>query len=353
MPEDVEQKLRSLDPAALGMAHIIQSKYKGEDLTNKSILAFRQGGIGDMLFLLPVLQYIKRKYPTCRISVATGSKDPLINIPEISELHDMPFDSSLLNKHDYFIFFQGIIESGSNESKQTHAVDIFFKAFGLDPDTIDPKDKVARLHFSQNEYEWLDKTLAVHGIDKDKILIGIQMETSSLVRNYPTGQFKAVIDTLAKEDNVTIILIGNTPQQKTIGAFYRSTHKNVIVACDYTVRQHIILANRYNLVISPDSFMVQVAGSLNKPLVGLYGPFASDLRMRYFKYAIGLESVTPCTPCHVHGNSACIKGYPSPCFAQLTPDAILWAISKLYSRITSSELQFDKTLAQESVHAYY
>ena len=53
MAEDIEGQYRSVAGDCLGMSHPFENtfrKYNGEDLTNKRILVFRTGGIGDIFF---------------------------------------------------------------------------------------------------------------------------------------------------------------------------------------------------------------------------------------------------------------------------------------------------------------
>lgn len=361
MPEDIEHNLRLKYGNYMGMSRKIAPNYKGEDLTNKSILVFRLGGIGDMMFLLPVLQHIKRKFPTCKIDVCTATPDPLMNCPEISNIYQMPFSDELIKSHDYYMFFQGIIEMGSDLSRTTHAVDLFYKYMGIDYDKVPAEDKVPKLHFTMAEYDWLAIELKKLGIPKDhqvtdKYVVGIQLETSSVMRNYSTPHIKTVIDTLAKESDTVIVLIGNTPQQKAIAKYLKGDLKNVLPLMDYSVRQHINLAQRYDLIISPDSFMVQVAGALSKPQIGLYGPFSADLRMRYFKNAVSLEWTAPCSPCCTHSGQPCTKGYPSPCMRSITADNILQAATEIRLRHCGEDASFKysfRVYEKETIHVYH
>jgi ADP-heptose:LPS heptosyltransferase len=328
MAEDSETQMRNLNSDCFGMSYPIESiyrPYRGEDLTNKKIMAFRTGGIGDMQFLSPVFRHLKKKFPGCFIRVASGCKQPLENLPEIDELYDMPFDVELLQTVDYHLFFQGIIEASNEQSRNRHAVDLFFSYFSIDSLHFPPEDKRPRLEFTQEEMKWLSETTKRLGLKDSDYVIGIQVESSSPLRNYPQDRLKYVIDMLARETNVKIVLIGNE-QQAVIATFYKGNNENVIPAVNFSVRQSIVLANRYNLILAPDSFMIQVAGSLEKPLVGLYGPFPSEVRMAYFKNAVGLEPRVVCSPCFKHDFRACIKGFPSPCFSQLKPEDVLQAI---------------------------
>jgi len=342
MAEDIESQYRSLFSAKIGMSYPFESverPYKGQDLTDKKIMAFRTGGIGDMMFLSPVFRFLKKKYSGCYIRMASGCKQPLENLPEIDELHSMPFDAELLKDLDYTIHFQGIIEGSSEKSKKTHAVDMFFSYFGIDSTHFPVEDKRPRILFKDEETKWCEKTFETLSVKKNDYVIGIQMETSAPLRNFPKEKTKAIIDILAKEKNVKIMLIG-IPAQNTIGQYLKGANKNVIIATGYNVRESIILATRYDLMIAPDTFMVQVAGALGKPLIGLYGPFPSEVRMKYHENAIGLDPSVVCSPCYKHDFRPCIKGHPSPCFTQIKIEDILQAANYMKHKFTGEHFSY-------------
>jgi hypothetical protein len=251
----------------------------------------------------------------------------------------MPFDAKLLNDVDYHLFFQGIIESSSEQSKRLHATDMFFSYFGIDSIQLPAEDKVPRLFFKKDEMDWLKLLLDKWGIKDNHYVIGIQMETSSPVRNFPKEKFKPIIDLLVQEENTRIVLVGGD-QQDMIGQFYKGGNPNIIVATKQTPRQAMVMANRFNLIIAPDSFMIQTAGALDKPLIGLYGPFPSEVRMKYFKNAIGLDTSVVCAPCFRHDFRPCIKGHPSPCFTQISVDDVLQAADYLKFKFTGQHFKF-------------
>jgi len=349
MAEDNESQLRNVAGDFLGMSYSIDPvyhPYKGEDLNGKRLLCWRTGGIGDMFFLIPVLCHLKKKYPESFIRIASGAKQPLENLPEIDELYDMPFDARLFEDTDYHLMFQGIIESSSEEANRTHAADMFFKYFGIDSLQLPPEEKTPKLVFTEKEMSWRDETLKQAGIKTEDYLIGIQLETSSPLRNFPKDRMKTIIDVLAKEEGTKLFLIGSE-QQRTLAFFLKGNYKNVIPAVHFNVRQSIVLATRYDLIVAPDTFMVQAAGALNKPLVGLYGPFPSEVRMKYFKNAIGLDPKVVCSPCFKHDFRPCIKGFPSPCFTLISTEAVLQAINFLKKKFTGKHFGFMERLLKE------
>jgi ADP-heptose:LPS heptosyltransferase len=343
MPEDTENGLRQQYGPCLGMSSPFDTVYRpippGTDLTGKRIMVFRFGGIGDMLFLEPVLRWLKVKFPGLFIRFATANRDPLIYNDAIDELHLMPFDKSLLDDVDYHAYFQGIIESNPDAAKVVPAVDLFFRAFNYDPQWIGNKEKRPMVKLSQDEKEWGKKEAEKRGLNT-MFTIGIQIDTSSVLRNFPKLVMKQVIDVLSLEHDVRIMLIG-TKEQEVIAHFYKEGRESIRLATEYTVRQQIILAHHYQLIIAPDSFMVQVAGAIGIPVVGLYGPFASRTRMGYFEKAIGIDVDCKCAPCAKHtGIEPCVKGFPSPCFGPINADTVLLACNYLRKKCYGDDFRY-------------
>ena len=349
LAEDTESQYRSVAGDVLGLSYPIEMVYKpyqGQDLTGKKLLAFRTGGIGDIFWLSSVMRYLKKKYPSCILKVASACKQSLENLPEIDEVYDMPFDAKLMEETNFQLFFQGIIEGSSEKSKNTHAVDMFFSYFGIDSTQFPDEDKRPHLVFTPAEMTWMADAIKKMGITPDDYVIGMQLETSAPLRNFPKDKTKAIVDFLAKEPNLKLVLIG-TEQQSPLATYYKGNYPNVTLALNYTVRQSMILTNRYDLVIAPDSFMIQTAGALGKPLVGLYGPFSSEVRMKYFRNAIALEPKVVCSPCFKHDFRACIKGYPSPCFTQVSVEDVLQAVNFLRYKFTKKHFGYMVSLLKD------
>lgn len=350
MPDDVEQQFRGVAGDCLGMSRPIETVYRpynGEDLNGKRIFMFRFGGHGDVTYMNPIFSYLKKLYPTCFIRMASGSDDVLYNLKEIDELYKMPFDAELLNDVQYMKMFQGIIEIPNEKNKKTHATDMFFSYLGIDSTHIPAEEKKPRIVINEEELRWVDQECKKIGITGKDLVVAIHISTSSLIRDYPKESFKTIVDILAREENVKIVLIGQPQVHDALANYLKGNNPNVITATNYTMRQSIILVNRYNIVIAPDSCFIQIAGALDKPLIGLYGPFPSELRMKYFKNAIALEPKTACTPCFKHDFQWCIKGSPSPCFSLITPEDILEAADYLRHKHYGNHFKYMERILKE------
>ena len=102
---NTKQKL--LVPAKIKFKNIFRP-YRGQPLKDgESILVFRTGGIGDLLFIQPNLRYLKEKYPTCKIKFACGPQyQPMVETWDcIDEMLDLPFTLRELQDSTYHILF--------------------------------------------------------------------------------------------------------------------------------------------------------------------------------------------------------------------------------------------------------
>ena len=64
--DKTKKNVKLLKPASVRFKNVYKP-YIGQDVTDKTILVFRTGGIGDLLFIQPNLIYLKQKYPTCKM----------------------------------------------------------------------------------------------------------------------------------------------------------------------------------------------------------------------------------------------------------------------------------------------
>ena len=136
------------DPIAQGLADkykrevkdfsIFEPHYKpyvGQNLDNKKLIIWRTGGFGDLLFITPLVAWLKHKYPTCRISVATSErfKDVWENNPNITHIgscFSLPIPMSVVKRNDYVGIFEGTIEN-FKDPNQYCAIDAFAHNLGI------------------------------------------------------------------------------------------------------------------------------------------------------------------------------------------------------------------------------
>jgi ADP-heptose:LPS heptosyltransferase len=342
----------------------LYKKYSGQPLDGKTLFVWRHGGIGDLMFMLPPLRLLKHRYPTCKIWFASGSAfvDILFNIPYIDKIGTLPVSTDWLTDSDYHLHFEGIIE-GSKEAETENAYDLFLKRFNIDPKSIPFYEKIPDVYLADNEIGEVVRLLDKHKFDPMKdTIIGIQLTASSPIRTYPVDKLTEAMRMLAVR-GCKFIIYGHPAKHAQISKNIQevikdSTGKDDIIISSpelkLPLRISIATVKFLNLMIAPDSAFVHIAAAMHVPVIGLYGPFPSDLRMRYYFDGIGLNADTACTPCFTHGHDPCDKSMgTSPCFSTLHPETIVLATSYLLNKtqqnrlpnieeFTSGEREFNK-----------
>lgn len=321
-------------------------QYKGEDLNNKTILVWRHGGIGDLMFMMPPLRLLKNKYPRAKIMVATGTEflDTYMNVPYIDVLMPMPINARHFLSADYHLKFEGIIENNIN-AEHVNAYDLFLERFGFDPSKVSPNEKRPDIFLTDKENKFAEDYFAEMEIKPEDLKIGVQVQASSPIRTYPIERVNALARGLVVK-GAFVVLFGGPRQQQISQSLINhisemTKTKNRIVATStapFSLRQSMAIARHMDLVIAPDSAIVHIAAGLGVPIIGLYGPFPSTLRMKYYYNAIGLNAATACSPCFTHGHDPCARGTPSPCFGSIDIPTILGATDFLLKKTGNHKL---------------
>lgn len=310
----------------------IYTPYEGQDLNGKSILVFRTGGIGDLLFIQPNLRWIKKHYPDSHIMFACGPQyQPMVeNWDCIDELLDLPFTFSKLKQADYHVLFEGVIE----RCKQAHtdnAYNLFSRWIKLD---LPDDELVPAQEPKEHCMDETGKILDEWGI-KDKPFVVMQLRASSLIRT-PRHEFWVELMDRINDSGYDVVLTDN-PMQKDAIEEFRKRVKNpdrVFNFCQHSksLDYSIALIKYAKLVLATDSAMNHIAASLGTACFGIYGPFPGFIRLKTYPKADWIDSKKNCSPCFIHGHEACPQagkdGY-SPCYDELDKDTIMRRVLRL------------------------
>jgi len=299
-----------------------------------SVFLFRSGGIGDVMFMLPLIKFLKE---TFKVKIGAASSPNYIIIfednPYIDEVVKIPFELNTLKEYDYHLMFEGVIEDKNERAERFHAVDLFLAEGGIDPKSLSNKDKVPHLYLSEKRKIRAENQLNVliDKKDRDRKKIGIQIESSSPIRTFPLDKMVQIIFELLAKDYSIFLFGGKSQAQKD--NYLRSLIKNKnlksFITPGISLLDSIGLVSQMDVILAPDSAFIHIAGGLGVPIVGLYGCFPSLLRMRYYTNAIGIDCNVPCAPSFIHGHFSCSKGNPSPCFSVISVENVIDAVGCL------------------------
>jgi len=298
----------------------IYNRYERQDLNNKKIMMLRHGGGGDILFMLTGASELKRIYPDMHLGIAISQQyEPIARGSIAEEIFFMPLPLDEWNNYHHHLIFEGVIEA-RREAKKYNAYDLFIKEMGLDITKVNPENKIPNLNILPSEIaEIKDKILFINDSSRK---IGIQVETSSSIRDYPPHNYIKIASELIKK-GYKVFFFGGETQKRLVTSLVQKIGIRSYNATSSSLRDSIVLASFMDCFIAPDSMFIHIAGALRIPVIGIYGPFLSELRMKYFKNSIGIDASTACSPCFIHGHHNCPKGSPSPCFSLIKPEIVL------------------------------
>ena len=304
----------------------IYTPYNKQDLSQKKVLAIRHGGGGDILFLSTAFKNLKRTFPSVKISIATSEQYfPLLNQEkEFDIILSLPIELSKWNEYHYHFIFENLIENNP-DAREINAYDLFLKQVGIPPKTILPSLKIPKITLSTKMKEKVEKNFI--SLKSDKKKVGIQVASSTPIRNYPAYNFVSICNSLIAK-GYEVFLFGSSIQKNEIDYIYKAVGDNITKVI-FPLKNAIAICSFMDMFIAPDSMFIHIAGAFRIPVVGIYGPFHSSLRMKYLRNSIGIDVKTACSPCFKHGGFPCPKGNPSPCLNSIVPEVIIQAFEAI------------------------
>jgi len=278
----------------------IYKKYDGQSLDGKSIFIWRSGGIGDLLFIRPILKYLKERYPTCKILFATRSiyHNMARNWGDcIDTLLDIPFDAEILAKTDYHVTFEGLIEY-CKDAERMDVHDLFARYMGLDPDKI---DWICPMAIEDKDF----------GLPDDYAVV--QIRASSVVRTPRPATIVNIIDTCTNS-GMPVVIAEAPRNSRMVDDIIGLCHNPLMIYNFADIAESfmdtIALIDKAKLVVAPDSCQVHVAAMQQTPCVGLYGPFPANVRAKRYPNFVSVETGCKSLPCggrecYTHGHLLC------------------------------------------------
>ncbi len=314
-----ETKKKLLVPANAKFKNIY-NPYQGQELKDgDSILVFRTGGIGDLLFIQPNLRYLKEKYPTCEIKFACGPQyQSMVETWDcVDKMLDLPFSLNELITSTYHILFEGVIER-CNQAHFDNAYNLFSQWIGLDlPDELLIPEQEANPVLVDECLQLLNQWNL-----KEKDFVLMQLRASSPIRTPRHEFWIKIINELTKR-GYNIVLTDNPRQGEQIDEFINMCeNKNMVFNfCKHStsIAHSIAMVKLAKATLATDSAMNHIAASLDVPCFGICGPFPGHIRLKTYPKGSWVDGEKSCGPCFTHGQSPCKfaeDGY-SPCYDEL------------------------------------
>jgi ADP-heptose:LPS heptosyltransferase len=321
----------------------------------RSLMVMTAGGIGDTIFILPCIEEIKRRWPDCRVAVSVNSiVAPVARMcSAVDEVVDFPLRLDDQKRYVNVVGSVGAIRDNP-DGKILHAIDAMRK-WMLMPTYVEYLEECDREGIEAKswiEYQscqivvpddlkWKHRyTLKRERVDQP--IIVIQGFATNTLRNYPLDKMADLVAALCI-GGAKVIIVGASGQW---GWWQRTTRDRkgrkmvtkiqpppgLINLCERNrtpLDDTVAIIDGCDLVLSPDSGAVHIAGTLRKPVLALFGPFPPDLRTTQYPSCVNLCGKMDCAPCQ---EEVCKRNPGSvECEAMhtISPEVILATVEEL------------------------
>lgn len=262
------------------------------------VIIRRHGGIGDVIWTLPVARMLKERFK-CDITYCVMDKDRVLfeNLPyKLTKGNQISIEDAGLCDWilDYFYSVEGYAQAAYLDP-----YDISCRwAFGFTPNDFDMMNTLV-----------LSDTEKAYG-EAYKGFIVVNGQSSSPKRSYPYEE--ALIDLLLK-DGYKVALIGSRQQiLKEREGFVNFTGKT-------TLRQMLSIVYNCAGIITADSGALHIAGQWGKRGVAMFSTVKSKTRIKYYTSIKAIDTPRFCGGCLQLAEGCPIDG---ECMSLITPDRV-------------------------------
>lgn len=321
------------------------------DLRDRAIV-IRYGGMGDMITITPVLKKLKEEGYHVTVNTVPNNVGALDNNPNVDEiilqLHDVlpladlkEYEAYLNTKYDKVINLCGSIEGkflrdvskynglyamfknvNKDELANINYYDETLKAAGFNETGIN-----GEIYLSDSEREGCEYFMQKHK-DYFKILWCIKGSSS---HKFCADAEDIIVKILKKHKDIKVFLVGGNDTQTM--DFQEERLVNMVGK--WTFRTSIIMTKYMDLVISPETGVLNAAGCFSTPKIGLLTHSCKNNLTKYFENDYSVQSKAECSPCHklVHDIDFCpmSKEYNVPiCTTLFDKEEIIKNIEVIY-----------------------
>jgi ADP-heptose:LPS heptosyltransferase len=325
--------------------------------TYKEALVIRYGALGDALWVTPVVRKLKEEGYHVVLNCTEYSAQVYRENPNIDEfmIHHGATDVPYSELDAYWEYmsqgFEKVVNltktiegalvkcEGSDEydwphEKRHKECNVNFQdrtmAMAGFPEA---KGELPELYFSDIE-EHLAKNFTHAYRDNFVILVGLS--GSGFHKTYPWWEYVAT-EICRKYKDVRIITVGDESCKVLEGP--NSSHPNIVHKSGIlTVRQSYILTKYANLVLGPDTGLMNAASCFSTPKIILMSTNSDENLCKYWKNCISLHADDcECHPCHrlIYSNNCprgTIQGIAPKCMENIKPEAVMEAFETFYSQ---------------------
>lgn len=329
----------------------------------KKALVCRYGAIGDQIMVTPLLRKLKESGYHVTVNCLDRASEIFQNNPNVDNLitqkndeipnKDLgPYWDKLKVGYDVFINLSGSIErgllkiEGEDDFKMTMAerhaacnVNYYDQTLALGgyPEVTGMNGE---LYFTPVEESWAK--MMRHQYEKRFVIVW-SLSGSSYHKIWPHQEY-AAMEFLKEHEDATIFTVGGGWEK-----VLEFNHPRAKKRCDiWKIRQSMIVAKYADLVIGPETGILNAAGCFNTPKILFLSHSTVENICKYWVNCYPMEpdkTKVPCYPCHqIHhtlnscplkkiGYDEALKPIEAPkCAAEIDPQQVYDTMDSIYKK---------------------
>jgi hypothetical protein len=297
---------------------------------NQRLLFYNgSGGYGDQIVSWPVAKWLADQGFEVHVLADPGNQCCWYNFPWIKTIQMVPIAYELFKMYDYH-FIMEHVNNTDEHADQLHPVDAMFNRMGVDWRSVTPDKKMVKPVFT-----WAEAQCRNLFADRPRIAL-FQLSSANPIRAlppndtafllmkvaeaYPDLHWVALYDEFIPKEYVNAINCRECQGKGTVANPDKAEGKSAEILCPECKGWKYLLPNiqpycspglrelwaftqdRPAVVVSPDSMMIHVAGCMNVPCVGLWGPVCPANRVAYYRNhaAVWKREACPHAPCFAY-----------------------------------------------------
>jgi hypothetical protein len=327
---------RLLEKCATGSAYLRQYVLGSHGATgyttaphtiDATLVTRAMGGVGDFLMMTPGLRALKALRTRPPVLAIPRRFFPLFDGNDDVELMDIEGDFNPAAYTEWFNLTDcpaARVESRTAPAVKANRIKLFARGIGITGPRLKAMDRRPRYIVSDAEVKWRDQFFADHNLD-GTFVVGVQARTDEAYRDVP--HMRHLVEALAQ--HASVLVFG-----RVLPADVRN--RRVIQPEGLSLRQSFALASGCDVLVTPDSAFFHLAGALDLPCVGLFGPTDGRVRGQDYPHACILDArrMLPCVPCWRNETIPCgLTGLrPSACLGEIAPGDVVRAVRESAGR---------------------
>lgn len=323
-------------------------------VTNKEVLVIRYGALGDTCWITPALSQLKKDGYHVVFSCTDYNAQVVKNDPNIDEFHiihkasDVPYEQLNSMWEEIGSGFEKVINltqtiegelvkcEGSDEFNWPHEKRHEVCNVNYQDRTMEmcgyPEMKgcLPELHFTEFEKEtagvWRNER-------KDKFVVLWGLAGSAFHKVYPWSEYIAT-ELCGAHKDIEVVTVGDEASRILEWHNSRTVNKSGVLS----VRQSFLLTKYADLVIGPDTGLLNAAAAFPTPKIVMMSAGSKENLTKYWENTDTLFAEDcECYPCHrlIYSNNCpkgSIQGVAPKCMEDLKPELVMEAIMRRYSK---------------------